>query len=385
MERYLSPKYILPIFIVLLALPVTVFMLGQQKIFEEQAWSVTQSVTAKCDTSGKVAITANFSNTGTKAITVTVHDIQTNLSVSMGSVTGGQSKSATINTGKTSLSNGIVEFALTYTNGDAGNDTKNATYPAVAACSATKTTPTPTVPPTIGKCPSGTTVLFTQSGTLSKGQSVSLGGTITSLDGTWEMKSQSGQGMAHEPGGGHMTVTFPTSVLLDTVLIFDNDPKTGEKPWSINGKSLPTTSNDTWAPPYKLNLNATSLVFDTGGDSTYFNVCVKTGSTPTPSPTKKPTPTLTPKPSVTKAPTPTPKPTITKAPTATPTPKITKTPTPTVTPKPSKTPTPTPTVKPSPTPTPEVTPSAGPTPTIPACVIPKPVTNVRVVCPACGD
>ncbi len=145
---------------------------------------------------------------------------------------------------------------------------------------------------------------------------------------------------------------------------------------------------------------------------------------PTPSPTKQPTPTVTktPTPTIIKTPTPTviktpppsptkqPTPTPTKRPTPTPTTKVTPTATPKLTPTPTKKPTPTltpkpptpttkltptPTAKitkvPTPTPTRKPTPTLGPsgtpapTPTIPACVVPKPVTNVHVICPYCGQ
>lgn len=102
------------------------------------------------------------------------------------------------------------------------------------------------------------------------------------------------------------------------------------------------------------------------------------------------TPTKSPTPSVVKTPTPikTPTPSIKVSPT--PTKKLTPTPTVKITPTPTKKLTPTPTVKPSKTPTPSlsvtpsISPTEGPTPTVPACILPKPVTNVHVVCPYCG-
>ncbi|MCG3208234.1 MAG: hypothetical protein FOGNACKC_01836 [Anaerolineae bacterium] len=77
--------------------------------------------------------------------------------------------------------------------------------------------------------------------------------------------------------------------------------------------------------------------------------------TPTPLPSRTPTP----------APTPTPRPTHTPTPTLTPTPSPTRTPTrtPTGLPSPTATPSPTRTATPSRTPTPSATPSATPTPT----------------------
>ncbi len=226
--------------------------------------------------------------------------------------------------------------------------------PSVAKTPTPIKTPTPTKVVTSSKCPSGTELLFAKIGTLSTNQSLALGGKVSSLTGSWAVEDQDGVLMAAH--GSKMTVQFSQSVILDTVLIFDNDPKTGEKPWSINGTALTTTGNDQWAPPFKLNQKATSMVFDYGGDSPHFNICLKPESVPTVTPTKKLTPTPTVK--------------------ITPTPTKKLTPTPTV--KPSKTPTPSLSV------TPSISPTEGPTPTIPACVIPQPVTNVHVVCPYCG-
>jgi hypothetical protein len=68
-------------------------------------------------------------------------------------------------------------------------------------------------------------------------------------------------------------------------------------------------------------------------------------------------------------------------------PPLTPTPSPTSTPTPvpSNAPTPTVTETPTPTLTETPTPSETPTPTVPVCPVPSQVQNVRVVCPFCGQ
>lgn len=199
-------------------------------------------------------------------------------------------------------------------------------------------------------CPSGTQLLFPSSTSLKVGSTVALGGTIeafngTSHDGTAVMESRDGVPMIRYVVT--IKVKFPTNVILDSALIWDNDPKTGETPWTINGVSLPKTANNVWAPLFKLNQTTNVMSFANGGDSSHINVCVKNA----------PNPTATPFPSNTK----------------TPTPIKTFTPTPTKTQSPTQTRTPTPTEG--------ITPSITPTPS--ACPLPKPVTNIKVNCPLC--
>lgn len=159
-------------------------------------------------------------------------------------------------------------------------------------------------------CPVGTEQLFTKTGTISPGHTTAVAGVVTTIDGSWIGESR--EGVLLVANGNKLTVSFPIDVVIDTVLIFDNDPKTGEKPWSINGNSLPTTPDDTWAQAYKLNITAKQMNFDYGGDSPHFNVCIK-ANVPTPTRTNTPTPTPTP----TLTSTPTPKPSTTPPPTAT--------------------------------------------------------------------
>lgn len=143
-------------------------------------------------------------------------------------------------------------------------------------------TPTGQAPPS---CPANTEILFFKSGSLSVGDTLKLDGKIDSMQGSWSVGSRDGVLMAEN--GSKISVSFPNNVLLDTVLIYDNDPKSGEQPWSINGVSLPETGDNKWGPPYKLNKSVTKMSFDNGGDSPHFNVCVSKQSV-SPTPTNPP-------------------------------------------------------------------------------------------------
>jgi hypothetical protein len=162
-------------------------------------------------------------------------------------------------------------------------------------------TPTPTEAP--AACPPNTELLFSKSGNLNTGDGVAVGGTVSSSEGSWKVGSRNGVLMAED--GSKLSVNFPNLVYLDTALIYDNDPKSGESPWSINGKSLPVTDNNKWAPPFKLDISSTQMNFDYGGDSPHFNVCVKEQSIPTNTPTPIPSNTNTPTPTFSPSPTPT--------------------------------------------------------------------------------
>lgn len=192
-------------------------------------------------------------------------------------------------------------------------------------------------------CPSGTQLLFTSSTSLRVGSTVALGGKIESLSGNPTMENRDGVPLVQYAPA--IKVSFPNKITLDSALIFDNDPKSGEKPWSINGVSLPVSGQGKWGPLFKLNQFTNVMNFENGGDSSHINVCVKTSSQPSP--------------------TPTPNPSNTPGPTKTPSPTKTRTPTPTKTPSPTKTPTPEITITPS------------------VCPIPNAVTDVNVTCPIC--
>lgn len=151
-------------------------------------------------------------------------------------------------------------------------------------------------------CPGGTQILFRGGMSLRVGSNTALEGRIESVEGQAFMENKDGVSMATYVKS--MKVKFPGRILLHSALIFDNDPKSGEQPWSINGVSLPVTGGGNWAPLFNLNMNTDTMNFSNGGDSSHFNVCVKDSENPpthTPSPTKTPTPAIT----ITSTPTPT--------------------------------------------------------------------------------
>lgn len=137
------------IIVTLIGIPLTIFFLQQQQVFQPHAWVTTQSASAACTPDGKIAITVNFSNTepagAQYAMNVKVSDPQTSGSVDLGTINPGQTKSGTITTTVTSVNTGAVIFALTWTDGHAGTDSRTASYPAVATCAVPTATATPTV------------------------------------------------------------------------------------------------------------------------------------------------------------------------------------------------------------------------------------------------
>ena len=171
-------------------------------------------------------------------------------------------------------------------------------------------------------CPSGTTALFSSVEALSVGKKVNAEGTVKSMEGSWEIHLRDNVPMAER--GSKIRVEFLSDVLLKAALVYDNDPKSGEQPWSINGKKLPTTNNNTWTGAYTLDIQANFMEFDNGGDSPHFNVCISTVQ-PTSMPTPSPSPTMTVTPTVTVTPSVTPTGTLT--PTLSPTVTITPSPT----------------------------------------------------------
>lgn len=147
-----------------------------------------------------------------------------------------------------------------------------------AGCSAPEPKPAPVeVLPTIEEepklsCPSYTMPLFDSKGTLAIGSILSSGGYITDMTGDWVVQSQDGILVAEE--GRTMTIAFLSPVQVDSVVIYDNDPKQGETGWSLNGYPLRTTGNERWGWRFDFQITTSQLVFEKGDDSPHFNVCV---------------------------------------------------------------------------------------------------------------
>ena len=221
------------IIVSLIGVPITVFLLQQQQIFQQQAWMTSQSATALCGADGKVVITANFSNTepaGAQwAMNVTVRDVQTGGTANIGTVNPGQTKSGTINTTSSSLNAGGVVFSLTWTDGRSGVDTRSASYVAVAACatpSPTPTTPvdtpTPTTPvasptPTTPvDSPTPTTPVDSPTPTTVTSTNTPTPTTVTSTQTPTPPGTTSTPGPTDTPGAttGPTNTTAPTTVIV---------------------------------------------------------------------------------------------------------------------------------------------------------------------------
>jgi Dockerin type I domain len=142
------------------ALSVTTAMKTQQS--QSSAWMTDQSATAVCD-DGMAAITVSFTNTETSsslAMNVTVQDIGTGKTVDLGTITAQQTKSGTINTGESSALSGGVIYYLTWANGTAGTDQRNAAYTGITCGEALEPTtyqePSPTMTPVPSEIPTVT-------------------------------------------------------------------------------------------------------------------------------------------------------------------------------------------------------------------------------------
>lgn len=163
-EILTSPKFITVsiAIIALIVIPLTLIEIQSQQSLRQNAesimWLTTQSASTACAADGSGAnIEATFINTEPRskstAMNVIVHDQQTGMSANMGSIQGGDTKTVKIQTGRTSLAAGSVIFALSWTDGHSGTDTRTASYKAVSKCvqptptPTKKPTPTPTVPP----------------------------------------------------------------------------------------------------------------------------------------------------------------------------------------------------------------------------------------------
>lgn len=153
-----SPKFIM-IAIAILAvfvIPLTIVQVqNQQNILQrasEIVWDTDQSAVAVCpDDKESVVIKATFENTEPRRsstdMDVVVKDQQTGKSVTMGTVRGGESKTVDIQTERQTINAGSVTFALTWTDGRSGKDSRTASYKAVKDC--IKPTPSPSPSPTL--------------------------------------------------------------------------------------------------------------------------------------------------------------------------------------------------------------------------------------------
>jgi len=267
--------------IVIVGLPLTVYSLLHQQIFQQFAWTTQQSAVSQCSTdTGNAVIQATFTNTEPDSahdMNVTITDLQTGKSVNMGTVAHQETKTASLDTGKTSLSSGSVAFHLSWTDGTSGTDQFFASYKAVDTC-----------PPPTNFCPE------TPQGTCS-----------------WD------------PEAG---ATGYNVVVKET----DNDNTV--QTVSVSSSTTQISFPMSLTAPYECTVTPTNEC----GGGTPVTSPEKTCTQPTPSPTVSPSPS----PSVSPSPSPSTSPSPTETPSPTPSPVPTATPIPTATPKPLPSPTP---------------------------------------------
>ena len=147
MKFTLSTRALIGVLFIIAALvgtPLAIYQLQQQQEIRQRAdttlaWATNQTASAVCPTSGTgVNINVSFTNTepdrSSLSMDVIAKDRQTGKSVTLGSIRGGQTKSGVILTGKQSVNGGTVDFALKWSDGHYGTDSRSATYKSVSGC-----------------------------------------------------------------------------------------------------------------------------------------------------------------------------------------------------------------------------------------------------------
>jgi hypothetical protein len=365
-SRRSKPLLFSILLIAVVVLPLTVFLLQKEQVFQNFAWFTTQSAVSQCSsTTGTAVINATFSNTENSTaqnMNVVVNDLQTGTFVNMGTVKSGASKTVTIDTKKTSIKSGTVVYNLTWTSGASGTDSRSATYTAVNSCSAPTPTPTPQMCTAAGQASAGicqwdalpgadgynVVVKETDTGAVVQTTTAAADATQTSFPMTPGKPYQCTVSATNECGNGTPSsgtpitcpVVTPTPppptapVCSPTQGICQWDAVSGATSYNIVVQDISTSQNITSTT---VQAPATQFSFPDNGTDTYqcnvqaVNECSQstptnsppnscTGPTPTPTtPVVSPSPTPTPAPS----PSPTPFPTATPAPTATPIPTLT--------------------------------------------------------------
>ncbi len=345
--------------IVLLAIPLTVFLLQNQQIFQPHASSTPQVATSSCDaTSGHAVINVSYSNsTGAPVVTVFAKDLQSGKTMNLGTVPQQQSGSGVIDTGSTSLNANGVVFTLTSQN---YNNSVTANYNAVSTCPATTTSAN--FCPASGQNNQGlcawdplhdaqgyqVTVTETESGKVVDQQSVassSAKSTFPMTPGTSYTCAVAGINAVGKPGTltkspAKVCPVTPTPSpevcpANQTPLGFcrwDSVPvassynvtikniTTGEvKTGTVNAPSTEFSFPDVVTQTYQCSVSAVNAC-TTGTTPTTSTPSTCSVPSPTPTPTPTPSPTLSPTPTLTPTPTPTPSPTPTLVPTSTPLP-----------------------------------------------------------------
>ncbi len=128
--------FIILLGVLLVGIPLTVLALQSQQIFQQFAWSTTQSAKTVCPVDGSGAIVeVSFTNTeSSKSMDVVAKDIQSGKFIDLGTVKPKETKEGQINTESTTLEKGSVQFNLKWTDGSSGIDTRLASYEKLEEC-----------------------------------------------------------------------------------------------------------------------------------------------------------------------------------------------------------------------------------------------------------
>jgi hypothetical protein len=142
---------------VIAGIPFAVIQLQQQQEIRSRAneafWAESHSAVSSCPSGGggvviKVTFNNQEPNNPSKAMNVVATDKQSGKSITFTNILGGQSKSGEIQTDKTTVAAGTVDFILTWTDGHSGTDKRSSNYNAVSNCGSPTSTPKPTNSPT---------------------------------------------------------------------------------------------------------------------------------------------------------------------------------------------------------------------------------------------
>lgn len=153
---------VLFIAVALIVTPIAISQLQKQQDIRQRAdevqWITDQSAATSCPANGSGAIiTVSFTNAepnrASMQMDVRATDRQTGKAVQMVAISGGETKTAQIQTGRPTLSAGTVDFKLLWTDGHSGTDTRTATYRAVGNCAPPTSTPVPYYTPIPSKSP----------------------------------------------------------------------------------------------------------------------------------------------------------------------------------------------------------------------------------------
>jgi hypothetical protein len=121
-------------------------------------------------------------------------------------------------------------------------------------------------------CPIGTRPLFTSPMTITEGMTLDNGIRIVGIKGNWIVEER--DGVLLLTGGRKITILFPVDTYIDSMVVFDHDPKQGESGWTLDGKNIPHTLKRSYGELYLIQSFEGQLNFDNGGDSPHFNICL---------------------------------------------------------------------------------------------------------------